>query len=411
MSIIRMYPLEGGSITSAPGFQASGVSAGVKAGGDPDVALLYSEQPCTCAAVFTRNAFKAAPVQYDQRVLKESRATLHAVLVNSGCANACTGQQGLRDAETTARVVAQKLGLRPESVMVMSTGVIGVPLPMEKIIAGVDAAVAQRSSSPEGGHAAARAIMTTDTRPKERAYRVTTDSESYVVAGMAKGAGMIHPNMATLLSVIVTDASIAPGLAQEALNKAVGQSFNMITVDGDTSTNDTLLLMANGLAEMETIVSSGSQRHLDFRQALTHVATELAKDIVRDGEGATRFVEVAARGAKTRDDAKQVAMTVARSLLVKTAIYGQDTNWGRIVCAVGYSGVSIDPARVGVFLGQLELVRDGAPYDVDEERASDILGQPELTITIDLGLGDAQATVWTCDISHEYIDSNAHYRT
>jgi len=403
--------IDGGSITSPRGFEAAGVACGLKAAGALDLALVYSSHACAGAAVFTTNAIKAAPLVYDHRTLLRNPTGLHGVVINSGCANACTGKQGLMDAEATADAAATALGVEAGDFMVMSTGVIGMPMPMTKIRCGISQAVAQRSASLDAGHAAARAIMTTDTRPKEVAVKVSTEVGEFVVAGMAKGAGMIHPNMATMLCLVTSDAKISPSLAQLALRQAVGQSFNLITVDGDTSTNDTVLLMANGLANMELVQIEESAAYRAFALGLTHVLTELAKAVVRDGEGATRFIEINVRGARAEAEARQVARTVATSLLVKTAIYGGDANWGRIICAVGYSGVAIDPQRLGLWLGDLELVRGGESYDVNEKRASDILAQPDITITIDLGLGDAQVTAWTCDLSHKYVDINAHYRT
>ncbi|HHX45109.1 MAG TPA: bifunctional glutamate N-acetyltransferase/amino-acid acetyltransferase ArgJ [Chloroflexi bacterium] len=411
MSTATLHPIDAGSITSIPGFDAAGVAAGIKANGALDVALVTSNRPCVAAAVFTTNAFKAAPVLYDQRILAENPSGIRAVVINAGCANACTGEQGMRNAEATAEAAAEALGIAPGDVMLMSTGVIGAQLPMDKLTRGVAAAAAQRSSSIDAGHDAARAIMTTDTRPKECAIRVTCEGASFTIGGMAKGAGMIHPNMATLLCLLTTDAAIAPDLAQRALRDAVDTSFNMITVDGDTSTNDTALLLANGTAAAAPITAADSLAYEAFFQGLTHVLTALAQGIVRDAEGATRFITITVRGAADAAAAKQVGMSVARSLLVKTAIYGRDANWGRIVCAVGYSGVPVDPSRVGVWLGDLELVRAGAPYDVNEERAAAILEQPDIAITVDLGQGSAAATVWTCDISHSYVDINAHYRT
>ena len=411
MPTATLTPIADGGITSTPGFSAAGIAAGIKADGALDVALVHADRPCVAAAVFTRNAFKAAPVLYDQRILAENPTGLRAVVINAGCANACTGDEGVRNAEATAEAAARALGVAPRDVMVMSTGVIGAQLPMNKLTPGVAAAAARRSPALPAGHDAARAIMTTDTRPKESAVRVTYEGGTFTIAGMAKGAGMIHPNMATLLCLLTSDAAISPELAQRALRDAVDGSFNMITVDGDTSTNDTALLMASGSAEMAPITAVNSPAYEAFFQGLTHVLTTLAQAIVRDAEGATRFVTVTVRGASDAAAAKQVGMSVATSLLVKTAIYGHDANWGRIVCAVGYSGVPIDPNRVGVWMDDLELVRGGAPFDVDEERASAILDQPDIAITVDLGQGSAEATVWTCDLSHRYVDINAHYRT
>jgi glutamate N-acetyltransferase/amino-acid N-acetyltransferase len=411
MSTSHITVIENGSITSTRGFQAAGVACGIKANETPDVAMVYSPKASVAAALFTTNAFKAAPVLYDRDILARNPSGLHAVVINSGCANACTGQRGLDDAARTAAAAARVLGIEPEAVMVMSTGVIGAHLPMDRLLVGVRSAAQELSDDIEGGHAAAKAIMTTDTRPKEYAVQVDIDGQEMTIAGMVKGAGMIHPNMATLLCTITSDVRITPRLAQEALREAADQSFHLMTIDGDTSTNDTLLLMANGLAEMEAIDSVDSSAYCAFREGLTLVAQELAKAVARDGEGATRFIEITVQGARDRAEAKQVGMSVARSSLVKTAIYGQDANWGRIVCAVGYSGVGIVPEKVRVWLGDLELVRDGAPYDVDEGRASGILAQPEVPIRVDLGQGSAQVTVWTCDLTHDYVSVNAHYRT
>ena len=411
MSETVILAIEGGSITSPRGFEAAGVACGLKSAGALDLALVHSLRACVGAAVFTTNAVKAAPVVYDHRILLRNPAGLRSVVINSGCANACTGKRGLRDAESTAEALAAALGIEAHDVMVMSTGVIGMPMPMDKIRLGIARAVAERSSCVDAGHAAARAIMTTDTRPKEAAVRVRVEGGECTIAGMAKGAGMIHPDMATMLCLVTSDARITPPLAQGAVREAVNESFNLITVDGDTSTNDTVLLMANGLADMEPVEARESLGYQGFARGLAYMLTELAKGVVRDGEGATRFVEITVRGARGKGEARQVARVVARSVLVKTAIYGGDANWGRIVCAVGYSGVAIDPQRIRLWLGDLEMVRGGEPYDVDEKRASEILAQPDIPITIDLGQGEAQATAWTCDLSHKYVDINAHYRT
>jgi glutamate N-acetyltransferase/amino-acid N-acetyltransferase len=407
----RVRVIEDGSVTSTPGFEAAGVAAGIKAGGAPDLALVRSVRPCAAAAVFTTNLFQAAPVLYDRALLGRNPLGLRGVVINSGCANACTGEQGLRDAEATAAAAAQHAGGSANDYMVMSTGVIGQPLPMGKLLPGVQAAAQALESTVEAGHRAARAIMTTDTVPKEVAVYVESDTGGFTVAGMAKGAGMISPNMATLLVVFTTDACIAPGLAQQALAAAVGVSLNMITIDGDMSTNDTALLLANGLAEMPDIVSTDAPEYAAFVEGLTDVAVALAKGLVRDGEGATRFIEIRVSEAASLAEARQVGMAVANSSLVKTAVYGQDANWGRIICAVGYAGVPLDPYAVRVWLGDLELVRDGGPYQVDEARASEILAQNDIPIRIALGRGNAEATIWTSDLSHAYVDINAHYRT
>lgn len=407
----HVHLIEDGSVTSTPGFEAAGVAAGIKAGGALDLALVRSVRPCTAAALFTTNLFQAAPVLYDRALLQRNAQGLRGVVINSGCANACTGEQGLRDAAATAAAAAEHLGGSGDDYAVMSTGVIGQPLPMDKIRAGVAAAARALESSVEAGHRAARAIMTTDTVPKEVAVRVETDAGNFTIAGMAKGAGMISPNMATLLAVLTTDARIAPEPARQALTTAVNASLNMITIDGDMSTNDTALLLANGLADMPEIVSTKSPAYSAFTEGLLAVTVALAKGLVRDGEGATRFIEIRVTEAGSVAEARQVGMAVANSSLVKTAIYGQDANWGRIVCAVGYAGVPLDPNAVRVWLGNLELVRDGGPYQVDEARASQILAQTDIPIRISLGRGEAEATVWTSDLSHAYVDINAHYRT
>ncbi len=404
-------PIENGSVTSVPGYSAAGIPAGIKRRERLDLALVVAEQPSVAAAVFTTNAFKAASVLYNQQVLATNPSGWRAVVINSGCANACTGEQGHRDAHAMAQAVADALGVATDAVMVMSTGVIGQLLPMDKILPGIAAAHGQLGTDQESGHNAARAIMTTDTRPKECAATVSGAGFTLHIAGMAKGSGMIHPNMATMLCAIVTDVRIIARLAQQALREVTAETFNAITIDGDTSTNDTVLLTANGLAEMPLIDDDRSAGYHVFVEGLQYAATELAQAIVRDGEGASHFVEITVEGAHTPADAKQVAMSIAKSSLVKTAIYGQDANWGRIICAVGYSGVAVDPDRVSVWLGDLELVRNGAPYHIDEEHAAAILAQNDVRIRVHLNLGAASATVWTSDLTHKYVDINARYRT
>ncbi len=404
------------TITTVPGFRAAGVHCGLKPAGDRDLALIASDVPCRAAAVFTRNRVAAAPVLYDRAVLADNRDSMQAVVINAGNANACTGQRGLDDARETTRLVAEALGLRAGQVLVMSTGVIGQHLRMDNIRAGVRSAVA--ALSPDGGHDAALAIMTTDTRPKEAGVQVDIGGRPVIIAGMCKGAGMIHPDMATMLAVIATDAAISAECLQTALAAAAEVSFNMMTVDGDTSTNDTLAVLANGLAGNPQITDAGADDYRAFAEGLTFVAQELAKAIARDGEGATKFVTITVRGGPSFAEAKQVAMTIAHSPLVKTALYGQDANWGRVLCAVGYSGVAIEPERIGLWFASpedsgppLELVRGGRPFDVDEARAAEILACHDVDIVVELGLGQAQATVWTCDLSHDYVSINAHYRT
>lgn len=409
--MIQLESLPHGSITTPCGFYAAGVACGLKKSEALDLALVAADVPCTVAALFTTNRVQAAPIIYDKRILARNARGLRGVIINSGCANACTGEQGLRDAASMAQAAALRLGGTAEDYMVMSTGVIGQHLPMEKILRGIEMAAVALSANEEAGHKAARAIMTTDTRPKEAAVRVRWDGGSCTIAGMAKGSGMIHPNLATMLCLITTDACLTPAVAQQALREAAEVSLNRVTVDGDTSTNDTALLMASGLAEMPPIASSEGEAYSASLQGLKAVMVALAKEIARDGEGASHFIEIIVRGARDEAEAKQVAKAIAHSPLVKTAIYGQDANWGRIVCAAGYSGVPIEPERLRVWLGDLELFREGRPYNVDEIRAKEILAQQEVQIALDLQMGQAEATVWTCDLTHRYIDINAHYRT
>jgi glutamate N-acetyltransferase/amino-acid N-acetyltransferase len=397
------------SITNVPGFTAAGVHCGLKKDGALDLALVLSERPAACAGVFTTNRFQAAPVLFDRAAIHADPRGMRAVAINSGCANACTGPEGIEDARQMARLAGQAAGVDANCVLVMSTGVIGQRLDMDKI--GFGLAQAAKALSDQGGHDAARAIMTTDTRPKEYAVKAMVAGKEVTVAGMAKGAGMISPNMATMLSLIVTDAQVTPAALEQILVYATDRSFNCVTVDGDMSTNDTLIIMANGVADNPVIGGPESEGYDQLRDAVTATATELAKMVAFDGEGATKRVTIEVKGARTRDEGRTAAMSVANSPLVKTAIYGRDANWGRILCAVGYSGVPVDPNRVDLWLGDVHLVHQGRPYDVNEERAAQILAQEYVDITVDLGMGDESVTVWTCDLSHEYVSINAHYRT
>ncbi|MCX7671874.1 MAG: bifunctional glutamate N-acetyltransferase/amino-acid acetyltransferase ArgJ [Anaerolineae bacterium] len=396
------------------GFTFAGVAAGIKKNGALDLALIVSERPCAAAAVFTQNRFAAAPVLYDRALLAENSGGLRAVAINAGCANACTGDEGLADAGAMGATVEDALNLPPRSCAVMSTGVIGVRLPMAKIRAGLRAAAGQLAA--DGWEAAARAIMTTDTRPKV-AFR---EVDGVRLFGMCKGAGMIHPNMATMLATIVTDAAMAPAALDAVLRAAVEVSFNSISVDGDTSTNDTVLVRANGAAGRE--LAAGSPQAAAFAAALADLCTDLAHQIVRDGEGATKFITVRVEGAASAADARRAAKAIANSPLVKTAFYGGDANWGRILCAVGYSGAAVDPDKTDLWIAagaiphpapaaDLQLVAGGRPLAGCEERASAIFAGQEITVVVRLGLGDGRATVWTCDLSHEYVDINGHYRT
>ena len=407
-----IQPIATPHITSVPGFRATGIACGIKGGSAKDLALVVSDVPCVAAAVFTTNAVKAAPVLYDQAVLA-SGAMAQAVLVNSGCANACTGTRGLRDAKHTAQVVEECLGLTNSAALVMSTGVIGQHLPMDKIVPGIK--MAHHSLTDHGGDLAALAIMTTDTRPKEAAVRIQFEGQEGTIAGMCKGSGMIHPNMATMLGVLVTDVSIDPTLAQHVLYAVVDQTFNRVTVDGDTSTNDTVVLLANGQSGLPHISDPDSMEYHLFESGLLEVCTVLAQGLARDGEGATKLITVRVTGAHSTAAAAQVAKSIANSSLVKTAVYGQDANWGRVLCAAGYSGIEIEPSRLSLWMenqtDSLHLVKDGEPFKIDESRAAAILAQDEVTFRLDLGRGAEEAQVWTCDLSHAYVDINAHYRT
>ncbi|MCS7221616.1 MAG: bifunctional glutamate N-acetyltransferase/amino-acid acetyltransferase ArgJ [Anaerolineae bacterium] len=411
-----MQKLEESTITVVPGFQAAGVAAGIKPSGDRDLALVASRAPCASAAVFTQNRFAAAPVLYDRTILCLNPTGIRAVVINSGCANACTGDQGLANARRMAELAEQALGLPSRSCLVMSTGVIGVQLPMDKIERGIREAAA--ALSPAGGWDAARAILTTDTRPKIASAQVEIGGVTVTLAGMCKGAGMIHPNLATMLALVCTDAAITPAALDAALRSAAGVSFNAITVDGDTSTNDTLAILANGLAGHKPIEDAASPEFAVFLKALTAVCVDLAQQIVRDGEGATKFVTVTVSGAASDDEARRAAKAIANSPLVKTALYGGDANWGRILCAVGNSGAEVDPMKVSLFfaasragLGRLQVVARGQPLDYSEAEAAARFAQPEIEIQVDLGIGEGRAVVWTCDLSHGYVDINGHYRT
>ncbi|HEX6972496.1 MAG TPA: bifunctional glutamate N-acetyltransferase/amino-acid acetyltransferase ArgJ [Limnochordia bacterium] len=394
-----------GGVTAPRGFQAAGVHAGVKRK-RLDLALIYSELEATAAGTFTRNRVKAAPLLLTMEHVARGRA--RAIVVNSGNANACNGPRGMVDARRMAEETAAALGIEPELVLVGSTGVIGQPLPIEKVIAGIRRAA--KLLDRDGGTAAAEGIMTTDTRPKQIAVRFRLGGQAVTIGAIAKGSGMIHPNMATMMAFFTTDAAIECEQLREALRRAVNRTFNMITVDGDTSTNDMVLILANGAAHNRRIERGGDDFER-FAAALEYAATHLAKEIVRDGEGATKLVEVRVRGARTEDDARKAAKAIANSNLVKTAIYGEDANWGRIFCAAGYSGAEFDPERVDIWIGELAVAKDGMALPFDEGKAKEILHEPEVTLTVDLRAGPHAATVWTCDLTYEYVKINASYRT
>jgi glutamate N-acetyltransferase/amino-acid N-acetyltransferase len=403
---------------AVPGFDAAGFAAGIKKSGAPDLALIASRVPCRAAAVFTKNAFPAAPVQYDRRLLGLNPEGMHGVFINSGGANACTGVEGDANARRMAEAAEQALGASDHSVLVMSTGVIGVQLPIAKLEAAAPQIVAQLR--PDGWPDAAQAIMTTDTRPKLATRQVTLDGHEVRLTGIAKGAGMIHPDMATMLSVLVTDVAIAQSALQEALAAAVERSFNRISIDGDTSTNDTVILLANGLAGNPEIAGPGPAQAL-FQAALIDLCTELAQAIVRDGEGVTKFVTVHVHGAASPTEAHRAANTIATSPLVKTAFFGSDANWGRILAAVGRAGIQVEPKTCSLFVSggpagasrmpELQLVSAGMPLAYAEAEAAARFAQPEIDVRVDLGMGLGEATVWTCDLSHDYISINGDYRS
>lgn len=397
-----------------PGFDVAGVAAGIKKNGNPDLALVASQMPCRAAAVFTQNRFPAAPVLYDRQLLSMNPEGIHGVVINAGNANACTGVPGRANARLMAEASERALGTGDYSLFVMSTGVIGVQLPMSRLEAGIPQAVAQLRA--DGWLDAATAIMTTDTKPKLASRQVEINGVTVTLTGMVKGAGMIHPNMATMLSVIATDAVIVQPVLQSALAAAVNVSYNRISIDGDTSTNDTVLLLANGLAGHEEIADAESDGYTEFLAALTDLATQLAQSVVRDGEGVTKFVTIQVTGGESDRDAHTIANSIATSPLVKTAFFGSDANWGRILCAAGYAGVELDPDRVDLHIrgeagGEVQLVAGGLPTEYAEADAGAIFAQPAFTVHVDLHAGPGHAQVWTSDLSYDYVKINGDYRT
>lgn len=394
-------------ITAPLGFRAAGVHCGIKKPDLLDLALCVSDVSGPIAGLFTKNRVVAAPVLLDRRHLRSRRG--RAIIVNSGNANACTGDQGLVAAKTMARVVAEQLSIPLHQVFVGSTGVIGRVLPIDRITAAVPTLVARLGVA--GGDHAAQAILTTDLRPKTVARQARIGGRVVTIGGMAKGSGMIHPNMATMLAYLTTDAAIAPAALQPALQSAVDHSFNCITVDGDTSTNDTVLCLANGLAKNRTI-QQGTKPYRDFERLLTDAAQELALMICRDGEGVTKVVTILVQGAATTTAAKRVADTIATSNLVKTALFGEDANWGRVMAAIGRSGVAIDPGKVTVRFGDIVMVQRGMGMGLEaEQKIAQVFKQKEFTITVHLGQGHAHAHRWTTDLSYDYVRINASYRS
>lgn len=402
-----------GGVTAAKGYEAAATAAGIKYKDRTDMAMVYSQVPCVAAGTFTKNVVKAAPVKWDQQVVK-SGAKAQAVIVNSGIANACTGAEGFGYCKDTAAAAAKALDIPAEGVLIGSTGVIGKQIPIDRLAAGIEALAGKKNSSLENGTEAARAIMTTDTCEKELAVQIEAGGKTVTVGGMAKGSGMIHPNMCTMLAFLTTDAVISKEALQKALSEDVDDTYNMISVDGDTSTNDTVLLLANGLAENEEILY-GSEDYKKFAEALHTINEYLAKKIAGDGEGATALFEVKAIGCESTEQAKILAKSIVCSNLTKTAIAGHDANWGRILCAMGYSGAQFDPEKVDLFFeskaGKIQIIEDGTAVDYSEEEATRILSEAEVTAIADVKMGDCQATAWGCDLTHGYIEINADYRS
>ena len=393
-------------VTFPQGFKAAGVKAGIKKSGNLDVAVIYTEKEAAVAGVFTQNAVAAAPVFASKKVV--ATGTAHAIAANAGCANACTGEQGEKDARAMQEITAAELGCTPEDVIVASTGVIGVNLPMEKMEAGLKAAVAALAE--DGSTNAGNAIITTDTYSKSCATEVAIGGRKVRFGAIAKGSGMIQPNMATMLAFITTDAAIESTLLQKALSEVVAVSFNMISIDGDMSTNDMAIVLANGAAGNAKITEEGADYEA-FKATLEAICKGLAQRIASDGEGATKFLTVHVTGTKSFDDAKTIAMSVAKSPLVKTAFFGEDPNWGRVICAVGYAGVPMSPETTVVKFGGIPVYAHGVGADYDEDALKAVMGEHDIVIDIDMGEGTEEATVWTCDFSYEYVKINGEYHT
>ena len=402
-----------GGVTAAKGFLAAGVEAGIKYQNRKDMAMVYSKTPCRAAGVFTTNVVKAAPVLWDKEVV-ESEWEAQAIVVNSGIANACTGKLGYEYCRETAGAAADALEISPQSVLICSTGVIGMQLPMEKMTEGVRMLAKAIKPGEEAGTDAAKAIMTTDTRNKQVAVKVTIGGKEVTIGGMCKGSGMIHPNMCTMLAFVTTDVNISKKLLQEALSADVQDTFNMVSVDGDTSTNDTLLVLANGQAGNHEITEKGAD-YDTFVEALHYVNETLAKKIAGDGEGATALFEVKVIHADNKEDAKTLAKSVITSSLTKAALFGHDANWGRILCALGYSGAKFDPEAIELYLessaGKILIFKDGMGADYSEEEATRILSCSEVTALVDMKMGEAEATAWGCDLTYDYVKINADYRS
>lgn len=402
-----------GGVTAAKGFEAAGVEAGIKYKNRMDMALVYSQTPCKAAGTFTTNVVKAAPVKWDYQVVHESEYA-QAVIINAGVANACTGEEGYGYCLDTAKAVAKVFHVPEDAVLVASTGVIGMQLPMDKIIAGIDKLAEAKGDSLEHGTLASKAIMTTDTVNKEIAVEAKIGGKTVTIGGMCKGSGMIHPNMCTMLGFVTTDVNISKELLLKALQEDVKDTYNMVSVDGDTSTNDTVLLLANGMAGNAEITEE-NEDYKAFCEALNFVNTYLAKKIAGDGEGATALFEVKVVNAKSKEEAVILSKSVVTSSLTKAAIYGHDANWGRILCALGYSGVQFDPEKVDLYFesaaGKLKIIENGVSTGYSEETATKILSEPEVTAIADMKMGEASATAWGCDLTYDYVKINADYRS
>lgn len=393
-------------VTFPKGFKAAGVKAGIKKSGNLDLALIYTEKEAAVAGVFTKNAVAAAPVIVSREVVKGGKA--HAIVANAGCANACTGETGLVNARKMAALAAAEVGCAPDEVLVGSTGIIGVNLPMNKLEAGIKAAAAELSE--DGSKNAGNAIITTDTYSKAGACEVEIGGKAVRFGVIAKGSGMIQPNMATMLCYITTDANISSQLMQKALSDIVEVSFNMISVDGDMSTNDTVLVLANGESGAPEI-TEGSPEYDKFYATLKEICQELSKRIAADGEGATKFLTINVSGTKTFEDAKTVAMSIAKSPLVKTAFFGEDPNWGRVICAVGYAGIPMVPEKTVIKFGSIPVYANGLGAEFKEEDIHKVMAEHDIVIDVEMGMGDAKATVWSCDFSYEYVKINGEYHT
>lgn len=402
-----------GGVTAAKGFQAASTAAEIKYKGRTDMAMVFSEVPCVAAGTFTTNVVKAAPVRWDQDIVYNHQGA-RAVICNSGIANACTGEEGFSYCRATAEAAAKALGIPEDSVLVASTGVIGMQIPIDRIANGVTAMAPNLKGTREAGLEAAKAIMTTDTEKKEAAVEIEIGGKTVTVGGMCKGSGMIHPNMCTMLGFITSDVDISKELLQEALSEDIKDTYNMVSVDGDTSTNDTVLLLANGQAGNPKITEKNTD-YEEFKKALNYVNTTLAKKIAGDGEGATALFEVKVIGAATKAEAVILSKSVVTSSLTKAAIYGHDANWGRILCALGYSGVQFDPEKVDLYFeskaGKIKIIENGVSTGYSEEEATKILSEDAVTAIADMKMGDAAATAWGCDLTYDYIKINADYRS